>query len=110
MLTTCRLINHMPSIVLGHQIPYIVQSPTTPLFFLPPKIVGCVLFNLLGPRGDIIGYSHTQKGYWCYSPTLRLHFISANATFHESQPYFSPSVGSDSSLPNLLTYPSCLLL
>ena len=63
----------MPSIVLGRQIPYIVQSPTTPLFSLPPKIMGCVLFNLLGPEGDkldprsikcvFLGYSHTQKGY-----------------------------------------------
>ena len=44
MLTACRLINHMPSIVLGCQIPYIVQSPTTPLFSLRPKIVGCVRY------------------------------------------------------------------
>ena len=43
VLTACYLINRMLSTVLGGQIPYIVLSPNTPLFHLPPKIFGCLL-------------------------------------------------------------------
>ena len=108
VLTTCHLINRMPSIVLGGQIPCSLLSPDAPLFPLPPKIFGCVCYVLilglgsdkLDPRSIkcvFLRYSSTQKGYRCYSPTLRRHFISANVTFDESQSYFSPSIASDSS-------------
>ena len=112
VLTACHLINHMPSTVLGGQIPYTVLSPDALLFHLPPKIFGCVCYvHILGLGSDkldprsikcvFLGHSRTQKGYRCYSPTLRCHFISANITFDESQSYFSPSVASDSSPPCL---------
>ena len=106
----------MPSTVLGGQIPYTVLPPDAPLFHLPPKIFGCVCYvHILGPGSDklyprsikcvFLGYSRTQKGYRCYSPTLRHRFISADVTFDESQSYFSPSVASDSSPPYLPLLP-----
>ena len=112
ILTACYLINRMSSAILGGQIPYTVLSPNAPLFHLPPKIFSCVCYvHILGLGSDkldprsikcvFLGYSQTQKGYRCYSPTLRRHFISANVTFDESQSYFSSLVGSDSSLPCL---------
>ena len=71
--------------------------------------------HILGPRSNkldprsikyvFLGYSHTQKGYQCYSSTLRHHFISADVTFDESQSYFSPSVASDNSPPYLPLLP-----
>ena len=111
----------MPSTALGGQIPYTVLSPDAPLFHLPPKIFGFVCYvHILGPGSDkldprfikcvFLGYSRTQKGYRCYSPTLRHRFISANVTFDESQSYFSPLVASDSSPPCLPLYHPCLLL
>ena len=83
---------------------------------LPPKIFGYVCYvHILGPGSDkldprsikfvFLGYSRTQKGYRCYSPTLRRRFISADITFDESQSYFSPSVASDSSPPCLPLLP-----
>ena len=106
----------MSSTVLGAQIPYTVLSLDAPLFHLPPKIFGCVCYvHILGPGSDkldprsikcvFLGYSHTQKGYRCYSPTLRRRFISADVTFDESQSYFSPLVASDSSSPCLPLLP-----
>ena len=76
--------------------------------------------HILGPRSNkldprsikyvFLGYSHTQKGYQCYSSTLRHHFISADVTFDESQSYFSPSVASDNSPPYLPLLPHVLPL
>ena len=110
VLTACHLINRMPSTVLGGQIPYTVLSLDAPLFHLPPKIFGCVCYvHILGLGSDkldprsikcvFLGYSRTQKGNKCYSPTLRRCFISADVTFDESQSYFSHLVASDSSPP-----------
>ena len=98
----------MPSTALGGQIPYTVLSPNAPLFPLPPKIFSCVCYvHILGPGSDkldprsikcvFLGYSRTQKGYRCHSPTLRRRFISADVSFDESQSYFSPSIASDNS-------------
>ena len=50
-------------------------------------------------------YSYTKKGYRCYIPTLCHSFILIDFAFDESQSYFFPLVGSDSSLrclPRLL--------
>ena len=116
IFTICHMINRMPSTILGGQIPYIMLSPDEPLFHLPPKIVGCVYYvHILGPGSDkldprsikciFLRYSRTQKGYRCYSYTLRHHFISVDVTFDESQSYFSPSVASDSSPPCLPLQP-----
>ena len=60
-----------------------------------PRLIKCIF----------LGYSCAQKGYKCYSPTLRWHFISADVTFLESTYYFSSSPSLDSSLPCLLCLP-----
>lgn len=38
-----------------------------------------------------LGCSRTQKGYNCYDPILGKFYISADATFFESTPFFSAS-------------------
>ena len=90
-------------------------SPNAPLFHLPPKIFGSMCYVLiLGPGSDkldprsikcVFLGSRTQKGYRCYSPTLRRRFISADVTFDKSQSYFSSSIASDSSPPCLPLLP-----
>ena len=44
ILAACYLINRMPSFVLHDQIPYSILLPTQPLFYLPPRVFGCVCF------------------------------------------------------------------
>ncbi|XP_042946557.1 uncharacterized protein LOC122279793 isoform X1 [Carya illinoinensis] len=100
VLTACHLINRMPSSILNGSSPFSVLFPSSSPFSLPPKIFGCVCFvHNLGPGFDkldprstkclFVGYSRTQKGYRCYSPTLRRYFTSADVTFFESIPFFS---------------------
>jgi hypothetical protein len=75
--------------------------PSKNPFSVPPRVFGCVSFvhnhspnhDKLDPRAHMcifIGYSRTQKGYRCYSPSLRKHFVSADVTFFEDIPYYSP--------------------
>ena len=53
VLIAYHLINHVPSTVLGGQIPYIMLSPNAHLFHLPPKIFGCVCYvHILGDKLD----------------------------------------------------------
>jgi hypothetical protein len=37
-----------------------------------------------------LGYHRPQKGYHCYSPTLKRYLISADVTFFESVLFFEP--------------------
>ena len=78
VLTTCYLINHMPSSVLHDQIPYSLLFPDQPLYFLPPRVFCCTCFvHILTSGLDklsakatkciFLGYSRLQKGYRCYS-------------------------------------------
>ncbi|KAG8501502.1 hypothetical protein CXB51_003813 [Gossypium anomalum] len=105
VLTACHLINRMPSKVLNFQTPLNTLLKSFPLFRvpnLPAKIFGCKVFvhnhqpnqSKLDPRAHtciFIGYSPIQKGYKCYSPTLRRMFISRDVTFFEHEPYFAAS-------------------
>ena len=79
LLTTCYLINRMPSSVLHDQIPHSLLFPAQPLYFLPPHVFYCTCFvHILTPGQDklsakamkciFLGYSRLQKGYRCYSP------------------------------------------
>jgi transposase InsO family protein len=115
VLTACYLINRMPSTVLGGQVPHAILFPGRSLHPLPPRVFGCTCYvhvldpnmSKLDPRSFrciFLGYSHTQKGYRCYSPTLRRHFVCADVTFNESLPYYSTPV----STHDLLTIESVL--
>ena len=100
VLTTCYLINRMPSSVLHDQIPLSLLFPDQPLYFLPPRVFGCTCFvHILTPGQDklsakamkclFLGYSRLQKGYRCYSLETHRYFISADVTFFEDSPFFS---------------------
>lgn len=98
VLTACYLINRMPSSIMQGGIPFSTLLPSESLFVLPPRIFDCVCFvrdhrpgvSKLDPKAlkcMFMGYSHTQKGYRCYSPLLRKYFVTANVSFFESTPY-----------------------
>uniref|UniRef100_A0A2N9J5R8 Integrase catalytic domain-containing protein n=1 Tax=Fagus sylvatica TaxID=28930 RepID=A0A2N9J5R8_FAGSY len=71
VLTASYLLNRMPSRILK-------GNPNRDK--LDPRAHKCIF----------LGYSRTQKGYRCYSPSLRKHFVSADVTFFEDIPYYSP--------------------
>ena len=117
VLTACFLINRMPSSSLENQIPHSLVFPHDPLFHVSPKVFGCTCFvHDLSPGLDklsarsvkcvFLGYSRLQKGYKCYSPTMRRYYMSADVTFFEDTPFFSPSVDHSSSLQEVLPIPS----
>ena len=102
VLTACYLINRMPSSTLQGKIPHQVLYPHQSLHPLPPRVFGSICFahaldpgiDKLSPRSHkcvFLGYPRSQKGYKCYSPTLRRYFISADVTFFESVSFFGPS-------------------
>ena len=101
LMTATYLQNRLPSSPLGGAIPLHRLSPTSSLFSLPPRVFGCVAFvqdhspslSKLAPRalkGVFVGYSRTQKGYRVYFPDTRHYMTSADVTFHEDSPFFSP--------------------
>ena len=103
ILAACYLINRMPSSVLHDQIPHSTLLPTQPLFYLPPRVFGCVCFvHILTPGQDklsakatkcvFLGYSRLQRGYHCYSPDTNRYFISANVTFFEDSSFSSSTM------------------
>jgi hypothetical protein len=105
VLTACYLINHMSSSVLDGAIPFIVLFLFAPLFPVSPKIFGYVCYvydncpsrTKLDPKSMqciFLGYSGTQKGYRCYSPTFRRYFISSYVNFMEYVPYLLTSESS----------------
>lgn len=92
----------MPSSVLDNAIPYNVLHPSARLFHVPPKIFGCVCYvydnrpsrTKLEPKSIrclFLGYSATQKGYRCFSPTLRRYFVSCDVAFVENISYYPNS-------------------
>ena len=99
----CYLINRMPSSVLDGKIPFSSLQPYKSVFSITPRVFGCTCFvQNLTPRLDklspksvkcvFVGYSRTQKGYRCYNPSTKKYFVSADVTFFESVPYFSPRI------------------
>ena len=117
ILAACYLINRMPSSVLHDQIPHSILLPTPPLFYLLPRVFGCVCFvHILTPGQDklsakatkcvFLGYSHLQRGYRCYSPDTNRYFISADVTFFEDSSFFSSAIRP--SAPNVLSIPLVL--
>ncbi|RZB75887.1 Ubiquitin carboxyl-terminal hydrolase 14 [Glycine soja] len=117
MLTACFLINRMPSSSLENQIPHSIVFPHDQLFHVSPKVFGCTCFvhdlslglDKLSARSVkcvFLGYSRLQKGYKCYSPTMRRYYMSTDVTFFEDTPFFSPSVDHSLSLQEVLHIPS----
>uniref|UniRef100_A0A2N9I8J9 Uncharacterized protein n=1 Tax=Fagus sylvatica TaxID=28930 RepID=A0A2N9I8J9_FAGSY len=101
VLTAAYLLNRMPSRILKGKSPFEMFFPRKNSFSIPPRVFGCVSFvhnhtpnrDKLDPCAHkciFLGYSRTQKGYRCYSPSLRKHFVSADVTFFEDIPYYSP--------------------
>jgi len=100
ILTACYLINRMPSSVLDNEIPHSLLSPKDPLYRVQLRVFGFTCFvHDLTPSSDklfaravkcvFLGYSRTQKGYQCYSPSTRRFYISADVTFFEDTPFFA---------------------
>ena len=96
--TACFLINGMPSSVLNWATPYHQLFPNNMLFLIDPKVFGCTCFvwdvrpqvtklDLKCLKCIFVGYSHVQKGYKCYCPTLRRYFVSTDVAFFETIPF-----------------------
>ena len=109
ILTVAYLLNRVPSRLLKGKSPFETMFPDKKAFSIPPKVFGCVRFvHNHGPNRDkldpraykcvFLGYCRTKKGYHCYSPTLRKHFVSADVTFFEDIAYYS-TVGAQLSEP-----------
>jgi Integrase core domain/GAG-pre-integrase domain len=91
VLTATYLINRMPSQVLDWKSPIeMLKGKNEDV--IPLKTFGCVCFvqdnrpnvGKLDPKAVkcvFVGYSATQKGYVCWSPTERRLFISMDVTF-----------------------------
>lgn len=67
---------------------------------IPPRVFGCVVFvhlhkhqrTKLDPcavRCVFLGYATNTKGYRCYDPTTKRYYTTMDATFLESEYYFS---------------------
>ncbi|RVW93875.1 Retrovirus-related Pol polyprotein from transposon TNT 1-94 [Vitis vinifera] len=99
ILTATYLINRMPSRVLTFQSPrqlFLKQFPHTHAASsdLPLKVFGCTAFvhvypqnrSKFAPRANkciFLGYSPTQKGYKCYSPTNKRFYTTMDVSFFE---------------------------
>ncbi|RVW98707.1 Copia protein [Vitis vinifera] len=99
ILTATYLINRMPSRVLTFQSPrqlFLKQFPHTHAASsdLPLKVFGCTAFVHVYPQNRskfalrankciFLGYSPTQKGYKCYSPTNKRFYTTMDVSFFE---------------------------
>jgi hypothetical protein len=90
ILTSCYLINLMPSSVFENQVPHSILFPQH-LYSLPLRVFGCTCFvHDLTPGKDKLAakslkclflcYSCLQKGYRCYCPDLRRYIVSADVS------------------------------
>jgi hypothetical protein len=111
VLTTVYLINRTPSWLLGWKTPYEMLRGVNE-FVVPPKVFGCTCFvrdhmpfvGKLDPRAVkciFVGYSSSQKGYKCWSPTERHLFVSMDVTFRESEPFYGEKIDLTFLFPDL---------
>jgi len=87
VLSACYLINCMSSSILDDKILHSILFPHDPLHSLPPKVFGCTCFvhnfspslDKLSPKSPkcvFLGFTRSQKGYKCLSPSLNRYFFS----------------------------------
>jgi len=92
VLSTCHLINKIPSSVLHGKSLFHVYIQTKVSSQFPPHVLGCTCFvqdlslglDKLSSRFIkciFVGYSRTPKGYRCYSLSTRKYFVLADVTF-----------------------------
>jgi len=76
---------------------YLVQDLSPGLDKLSPRSIKYVF----------VDYSRSQKGHRCYNLTNRKYFVSADVTFFEYIPHFSPQgqVTASESIPLQLSVP-----
>ena len=106
----------MPSSILNWATPYHQLFPNNPLFPIKPKVFGYTCFvrdvhpqaSKLDPKSlkcIFLRYSRAQKGYRCYSPTLRRYFVSTDVAFFETTLFsLSTTVTSPGEDDDLLDY------
>ena len=76
ILTACYLINRMPSSVLHDQIPHSILLPTEPLFYLTPRVFGCVCFDHILTLGqDKLSAKATKCLLRLFSPSEGLSLL-----------------------------------
>ena len=96
----------MPTKVLENQVPVKKLKTLFPNFqgegTLPPKVFGCAsyvhihdqLLGKLDPRAVkamFLGCSPIMKGYKCYHPPMKKHYVTMDVTFVGNQLYFDSS-------------------
>ncbi|PNY03792.1 ubiquitin carboxyl-terminal hydrolase 12-like protein [Trifolium pratense] len=120
ILTSCYLINRMPSSVLNNEIPHSLLFPRDSLYPLPLRVFDSTCFVLdLSPGRDklsaraqkghqcvFLGCSRVQKGYQCYCPST--HRFYADVTFFEDMPFFARLDTSESTLQEIKFEPNVM--
>jgi hypothetical protein len=100
------LLNRMPSKALNFQTPLQVLSSHISLptkLLIPSRVFNCVVFvhlhknqrSKLDPyvvRCIFLWYALHKKGYRCYDPTTKRTYVTMDATFLESDPFFPPPI------------------
>ena len=104
ILTSCYLINRMPTRVLNYATPLQTLKNTFPntrlTSDLPLKIFRCTVFvhvptrflSKFDPRIEkciFLGYTPNKKGYKCFNPTTRKIHVSMDVNFIENIPFYN---------------------
>lgn len=81
-LTTCFLINRVPSYFIENKVLHSIIWPNDPLYHVSPRVFGytCFVHNVFPSLDELFAkvtkcfffrYSRLQKGYKCYSPSTK---------------------------------------
>ena len=104
ILTSCHLINRMPTRVLNYATHLQTLKNTFPntclTSDLPLKNFGCTEFvhvpthfrSKFDPRTKkciFLGYTPNKKGYKCFNPTTRKIHVSMDVNFIENIPFYN---------------------